>query len=93
MQPASLRPIATRLAEAAQRVATAERGRFAPFLAVAVAGGAATYFTLAGEPDPRTGPSMIATGLTLLLIGRGRRLVMMVGLLALAAGLGFATAQ
>jgi competence protein ComEC len=93
MQPAIPRPILAWLADAVHRTATAERGRFAPFLAVAVASGAALYYTLAGEPDPRTGASMIATGLALLLIGRGRWFVGMLALLTLAAGLGFAAAQ
>ena len=45
MQPARPHWI-TALAEHAQRVAEAERGRFAPFLAVALAVGAALYYVL-----------------------------------------------
>ncbi len=93
MQPAILRPLAAWLVDASQRLVEAERGRFAPFLAVAVACGAAHYYALAGEPDPRMGPSMITTGIVLAMLGRGRRPVLAIGLLAIAAGLGFAAAQ
>ena len=93
MQPAFLRPLAAWLADAAQRLVEAERGRFVPFLAVAVAGGAAYYFALPGEPNPRMGPAMVASGITLALLGRRRWPVLALGLLAIAAGLGFAAAQ
>ncbi len=93
MQLAILRPLAAWLANFSQRLVEAERGRFVPFLAVAVAGGAATYFTLAGEPDPRIGPSMVTSGIMLALLGRWRWPVVVIGLLAIAAGLGFAAAQ
>ena len=75
------------------RVAEAERGRFAPFLAVALAGGAALYYALAAEPSPRTGPGMITAGLTLLLFARGRRMMLALSLLVVAAGIGFGAAQ
>ena len=92
MQPARPRWITT-LAEQAHRIAEAERGRFAPFLAVAVAAGAALYYILATEPAPRTGPAAITAGITLLMIGRARRPLLALGLLIACAGIGFGAAQ
>ena len=83
----------TALAEQVQRVVDAERGRFAPFLAVSLAAGAALYYIQPGEPAPHTGPGMIAAGITLVLLGRSRRLLLALALLVTAAGVGFGAAQ
>ena len=74
-------------------MAEAERGRFAPLLAVALAAGAALYYVLPAEPAPRTGPAFILVGLSLVLIGRARWPVLALGLLATCFGIGFGVAQ
>lgn len=81
------------LADAANRIADAERGRGAPFLAVALAAGAALYYALGAEPAPQTGPGLVGGGVALLLLGRDWRAVRALGLLCAAFGLGFGLAQ
>jgi competence protein ComEC len=92
MQPALARWVAW-LADGANRVAEAERGRAAPFLAVALAAGAALYYVLANEPSARSGPALVAGGIALLLVGRQFRALRAAGLLAASLGLGFGLAQ
>ncbi|MCC6719029.1 MAG: ComEC/Rec2 family competence protein [Acetobacteraceae bacterium] len=86
--PARLSPLARLSA-----LADAERGRFAPFLAIALAAGAALYYVLAAEPGWRTGPAMATGGMTLVLLGRRHRGVLALGLLVAACGIGFSAAQ
>ena len=96
MQSAALRsrfPWLAALIDRAHSLAEAERGRFAPLLAVALAAGAALYYVLPTEPTPRTGPAVILAGLSLVLIGRARWPVLTLGLLAAAFGIGFGVAQ
>jgi competence protein ComEC len=81
------------LVDRAHALAEAERGRFFPLLAVALAAGAAYYYVLPTEPVPRTGPGFILAGMTLAVLGRARWPVLVVGLLAAAFGIGFGMAQ
>jgi competence protein ComEC len=92
MQPALTRSAAW-LADRANRVAEAERGRAAPFLAVALAAGAALYYALGTEPPGRIGPWLAAGGLALVLLSPAWRSLRALGLLAASLGLGFALAQ
>lgn len=92
MQPALTRAAAW-LADRANRVAEAERGRAAPFLAVALAAGAALYYALGTEPPGHIGPWLAAAGLSLVLLGPAWRSLRALGLLAAAFGLGFCLAQ
>ena len=92
MQPALTRSAAW-LADRANRLAEAERGRAAPFLAVALAAGAALYYALGTEPPGHTGLWLAASGLALVLLGPAWRSLRGIGLLAAAFGLGFALAQ
>jgi len=81
------------LAGAANRVAEAEHGRFAPFLGVAIAGGAALYYALPAEPAAASGVAALAAGGALAALWRSRWPALVLGLLVAAAGLGFALAQ
>ena len=92
MQPALTRSAAW-LADRANRVAEAERGRAAPFLAVALAAGAALYYVLGTEPPGHIGSWLAAGGLSLVLLGPAWRSLRALGLLAASLGLGFALAQ
>ena len=96
MQSAARHFVQTRLAALGNHIhslAEAERGRFAPFLAVSLAAGAALYYVLPAEPEPRIGPALILAGLSLTLLGRARWPLLPLGLLATIFGIGFAAAQ
>jgi len=82
-----------RMADRFHAMAAAERGRFAPFLAVAMAGGAAWYFAGPTNPEPRQAASIVLSGLVLVALGRRYAAVLALGLLAVAFGLGVACAQ
>ena len=90
MQPPSF---LSRLAALAERVAEAERGRFAPLLAVALAAGAAWYFAQAHEPPPRMGPALMTGGVMLAALGRRWWPVLAGGLLVVAFGVGVGAAH
>jgi competence protein ComEC len=75
------------------RLAEAERGRFVPWLAVAMAGGAAWFFAGTTDPDPRRLAGMVLSGLVLVSLGRRWPPVMAIGMLAVAFGLGAVGAQ
>ena len=70
----------------------AERGRFAPWLAMAMAAGAAAYFALRQEPPGWIGGAMLLAAVALC-IATWRNSARGAGLLALAAVLGFAAGQ
>ena len=67
------------------RLAEAERGRFVPWLAVAMAGGAAWFFAGTTDPDPRRLAGMVLSGLVLVSLGRRWPPVMAIGMLAARA--------
>ena len=71
----------------------AERGRFALWLPVAMAAGVVVYFAGRVEPPGWVGAAMALPGLALALVARHRMLLRACGLVALAAGLGFGSAQ
>ncbi len=87
---------ARRLAGAAERLAAwieAERGRFVPWLSVAMAAGVLLYFQQRDEPPSWWGLAALLAGAAAAIPGRRLPPVRAAGLLLAAAGLGFASAQ
>ena len=70
-----------------------ERGRFFPWLAVGMAGGAVAYFALLEEPAGWWGPGLLAAAMALCLAAWRVPAARGVGLLTAAAAVGFASAQ
>ncbi len=70
--------------------AGAERGRFGPWLAVAMVAGALLYFTLDTEPAWWTGLAACAGGVAVVAAGWRAFAVRSAGLVAVAAAIGFA---
>lgn len=70
-----------------------QRGRFAPFLAVAMVGGAAWFFAGPLNPDPRQWASIVLSGFVLAAVARRYAALLAIGLLAAAFGLGAGCAQ
>ncbi len=78
---------------AAAAWAEGERGRFAPWLAVAMVAGAALYFALGAEPPAWSGLASVALGAAACAAGWRSAPMRGAALMALAAALGFAAGQ
>jgi len=70
-----------------------ERGRFALFLPLAMAAGAAVFLTRTHDPNPMLAPAMLVQGGWLALGGRAWRVPRWIGGLLAAGALGFCAAQ
>ena len=91
--PAALRPAAAVCLESLSRWAAAERGRFALFLPLCMAGGAALYLLLTAEPAWWTGGACCGAAALACAATRRRAAARAVCAVALAAALGFASGQ
>ena len=73
--------------------ANAERGRFALFLPLAMAAGAAAFLTRTYDPNPMVGPAMLVQGGWMAMGMRAWRVPRWIGALLAAGALGFCAAQ
>ncbi len=89
----SPRPAVARLSTALADWAAAERGRFALWLPLCMAAGAALYLLLTAEPPWWIGPAACASATALALLTRRLALVRAFAAVTLAASLGFASGQ
>ncbi len=81
------------LPERAAQWAEAERGRFAPWLAVALIAGAAAYFSLSREPSASAGPAAACFSIALCVLTWRWPAPRAAALMLAAAALGFASGQ
>ncbi|MDR3523899.1 MAG: ComEC/Rec2 family competence protein [Acetobacteraceae bacterium] len=93
MQWHAITSLAERVQSRFDAWARIERGRFALFLPLAMAAGAAVFLTRTHDPTPMLAPAMLAQGGWLALAGRTWRVPRWIGALLAAGALGFCAAE